>query len=185
SYEDSLSIQHQTGGKQAAGQTQLALALISIEEGRPEDAEGVVRQCQEQFRKEHQADDELSATAVLIQALLAQGKKAEAKMEVDRAQPLATKSQNRFASLQFALASASFFLSSDDPESSRTRLQQILKEAREHGYLGVEFEARFALAELDKKSGRGADAQAQLTSLERAANAKGFGLIARKAATLK
>jgi eukaryotic-like serine/threonine-protein kinase len=185
SYEDSLSIQHQTGEKQALGQTQLALALISIEEGRPEDAEGVVRQCQEQFRKEHEADDELSATAVLIQALLAQGKKAEAKMEMDRAQPLATKSQNRFASLQFALASASFFLSSDHPESSRTRLQQILKEAREHGYLGVEFEARFALAELDKKSGHGADAQAQLTSLERDANAKGFGLIARKAATLK
>jgi len=184
-YEDSLSMRNQTGEKQAAAQTQVALALLAIEEGHPADAEGTVRKCQEQFHKEHEADDELSATVALIQALLAQGNKAEAKVEVDRAQLLATKSQNRFASLQFSLASANFVLASDHPESSLTQLQQILKEARGHGYLGVEFQARMALAELDKKSGHGASAQAQLTSLERAANAKGFGLIARKAATLK
>ena len=57
-----------------------------------------------------------------------------------------------FASLQFALASASFFLSSDNPESSRMRLQQVLQEARGPSFVGVEFEARFALAELNRKS---------------------------------
>jgi len=184
-YENSLSIRNQTGEKQAAAQTQVALALLAIEEGHPADAEGAVRKCQEQFHKEHEADDELSAIVALIQALLAQGKQAEAKVEVDRAQPLATKSQNRFASLQFSLASANFVLASDHPESSLTQLQQILKEARKHGYIGVEFEARLALAELDRKSGHGAAAHEQLASLERAANAKGFGLIARKAATPK
>lgn len=185
SYEDSLSLRLQTGEKQAAAQTQVALALLSIEEGHPADAEGAVRKCQEQFNREHEADDELSATVVLIRTLLAQGKHAEARAEVERAQPLATKSQNRLVRLQFALVSAHSFLASDHPESSLTQLQQILKEARGYGYLGVEFEAQLALAELEKKSGHIAAAQAQLTSLERVAKAKGFGLLARKAATLK
>jgi hypothetical protein len=43
-------------------------------------------------------------------------------------------------------------------------------------------ETRLALAELENKSGHQATAQAQLISLEKAANAKGYGLIARKAA---
>jgi hypothetical protein len=46
----------------------------------------------------------------------------------------------------------------------------------------MEMEATLALAELQKKSGHHATAQTQLTSLEKDANAKGYGLIARKAA---
>jgi hypothetical protein len=51
--------------------------------------------------------------------------------------------------------------------------------------LGIEFEARLALAQLDKKSGRETAARLEFASLERAARAKGFGLVAGKAAAAR
>ena len=51
--------------------------------------------------------------------------------------------------------------------------------------MNYQFEARLALGELEKKSGHIGAAQAQLASLEKAARAKGFGLIARKAAAAR
>ena len=65
---------------------------------------------------------------------------------------LAGQSQNRLARLQFDLAVARVLLTSDQPELSRAQLEKILKEARTYQFAGVEFEARLALAELEKKS---------------------------------
>jgi len=182
SYEDSLARRNQTGEKQAAAETQVALAQVLIEEGRAADAAAVLRERKQQFHQEQQADEELALEVALIRALLAQGKQLDANVELEQAQPLANKTQNFLARLQLSLASARVLLTSDHPESSRPQLERILKEASGHRFIGMEMEARLALAELEKKSGHHARAQTQLTSLEKAANAKGYGLIARKAA---
>src|SRR5271157_379952 len=181
SYEESLALRLQTGEKQAEAETQVALALLSTEEGHPADAEVALRKWKEQFQKEKQADDELTAYIGLIQALLAQTKVADAKLEMEHAEPLAAKSQNLLARLQFALASAWVLIALDNPESARPKLEETLKQVRGRGYIGMEFECRLALAELEKKSGHAAAAQVQLNSLKKNASAKGFGLIARKA----
>ena len=182
SYEDSLARRNQTGEKQAAAETQVALAQVLIEEGRAADAEAVLRERKQQFHQEQQADEELALEVALIRALLTQGKQSDANVELEQAQPLANKTQNFLARLQLSLASARVLLTSDHPESSRPQLERILKEVSGHRFIGMEMEARLALAELEKKSGHHARAQTQLTSLEKAANAKGYGLIARKAA---
>jgi len=91
------------------------------------------------------------------------------------------KNQNRFLRLEFELVAAQALLASDHPESARSRLQGILKEARAHDFVGVGLEAQLAVAQLEKKLGHSVAAQAQLTALERIAREKGFGLIARKA----
>jgi tetratricopeptide (TPR) repeat protein len=168
SYEESLALRNQAGEKQPAAETQLALAQLSIE-----------------FHQEQQADDELTASEVLIQALLAQGKSGDAQKEIEGAQPLATKSQNRLVRLQFALASARVILASEHPESAQRLLEQTIREGGGHGFLGVELEARLTLAELARKTGHVGSSQEQLISLEKAARAKGFGLIARKAAAAR
>lgn len=183
-YEESLALRNQTGEKQAAAETQLALAHLAIEEGHAPDAEITLRKCKAQFHQEQQADDELTASAVLIRALLAQGKNSDAKAEEQRTQPLANKSENFLDRLQFSLASARVLLTSDRPESSRPQIDEVLKDAKRRGFAGVEFEARLALAELEKKSGHTAVAHAQLTSLQKMARTNGFSLIARKAAAL-
>jgi eukaryotic-like serine/threonine-protein kinase len=185
SYEESLALRHQAGEKQTACETDLAMARLSVEEGHPADAEAATRRCNDQFRQEHQVDDELAASVVLIQALLAQGKQADAQKELESVQPTAAKSQNSLLRIQFALASARVAVASDHPAPSRQALERVIQEARGHGFLGLEFEAQLSLAELEKKTGRSAAAQEHLLSLEREAHAKGFGLIARKAVSAR
>jgi DNA-binding winged helix-turn-helix (wHTH) protein/tetratricopeptide (TPR) repeat protein len=182
SYEESLALHNQAGDKQNASETQVALAHLAIEEGHPADAESAMLKCKDQFDKEQQADDELTASVVLTQALLAEGRHADAQKAVDAARPLANQSQNRLARLQFDLAVARVLLTSDQPEASRVQLAKILKDAHAHGFAGIEFEARLALAELEKKSGHDAASRTELTALESSARSKGFGLMARKAA---
>jgi thioredoxin-like negative regulator of GroEL len=84
--------------------------------------------------------------------------------------------------LQFALAAARTLLASDKFKTAAAPLQQVLRDARQNGYFGLELETRLALAELAKKSGQSASAQTQFAGLKAAATVKGFGRIARKAA---
>jgi DNA-binding winged helix-turn-helix (wHTH) protein/tetratricopeptide (TPR) repeat protein len=182
SYEQSLAVRNQIGENQTIAETNVSLAQLSIEEGHAADAATLARKCEELFHQQQQADDELIASVVLTQALLAQGKQADAKTEIAAAAPLAARNQNRLVSLQFSLASARVALASDQAQSSRPQLEQVIKDAKSHGLLEVQWEAMLSLAELEKKSGHKAVAQAQYASLAKAAHAKGFDLIAHKAA---
>jgi eukaryotic-like serine/threonine-protein kinase len=185
SYEESLALRDRAGEKQAAAETQVALARLAIEEGHAAEAEAEMHKCKEQFHREQATDDELTASVVLTQALLAEGKHADARKEVEATKALAGQSQNRIARLGFDLADARVLLTSDQPELSRVQLEKIVKDARAHGFAGVEFEARLALAELERKSGHGAASRTGLTALESSALSKGFGLMARKAAATR
>jgi hypothetical protein len=51
------------------------------------------------------------------------------------------------------------------------------------GYQGVELDARLAVAEIEMKAGQTAAGRALLAAIEADAKAKGYNLIARKAAT--
>ena len=184
-YEEALAVRQQAGEKQPSTETQMALAQLAIEEGHAADAETMARECHRQFQQGQQDDDELTASEVLIQALLVQGKLADAEKAMEESKPLMVKSQNRLVRLRFALVSARVVLASEHPEPARKMLEQTIQEARAHGFLGVELESRLTLAELAKKTGHTAAAQEQLTSLQKAAQAKGFGLIARKASTAR
>jgi DNA-binding winged helix-turn-helix (wHTH) protein/TolB-like protein/Tfp pilus assembly protein PilF len=185
SYDQSLALRNQIGEKQMVGETQIAMARISIEEGRASEIEQSTRQLKDQFHQERQADDELAASITLTEALLALGRQADARIEMEQSQDLAAKSQNLSAHLQYDLASSRVLIASDHPEVSKPRLEKILKQARAHGLVGIELEALLATAELEKRSGHAALAQQQLASLERAAREKGFGLVARKAAAAR
>jgi DNA-binding winged helix-turn-helix (wHTH) protein/tetratricopeptide (TPR) repeat protein len=185
SYEEALSIRKQAGEKQASAETQIGLARLAIEEGHATDAAAALHQCKEQFHKDHESDDELAATTTLTQALLAAGNHADAKKEIDGARALASRSQNRLNRLQFDLASARMQSATGQPELSRAQLQKLQREAQSLGFVAFEFDARLALAELEKNSQHNTLARTELTSLENTARAKGFDLVARKAAAAR
>ena len=88
---------------------------------------------------------------MLAQAFLAQGKEEDARTELDAARALATASQNRLVRFQYDLSFARVLLGSAQPKLSRPQPGKTLKDAREHGFVGVEFEARLVLAEWEKK----------------------------------
>jgi DNA-binding winged helix-turn-helix (wHTH) protein/tetratricopeptide (TPR) repeat protein/TolB-like protein len=180
-YEEALTLRNQAGEKQSATESRVSLANLAIEEGHAPDAEALVRACIEQFQKEQQADDELTARIVLIDALLAQAKLSEAQKEMEAAQPLGNKSQNRFLRLQFELASGRVLLASDHPDASRPIFQRVASDAHRYGFVGIEFADDLALAEFANKTKHGSQAQMELRALQKSASSKGFGLIARKA----
>jgi tetratricopeptide (TPR) repeat protein len=184
SYEESLNLRRQTGEKQGIAETELALALLSLEEGHPGDAENVIRRCKEQFHQDHTADDELSAGIALMDVLVAEGKYGQAAIEEVAQKRLATSSTNQLILFQLDLSSGRIDLASGNLASSRLQLEHTLENAKTHHLLGLELEARLALVDLQKKSGQGSAARTSLVAVEKLARNRGFGLIATKAQSL-
>jgi hypothetical protein len=69
--------------------------------------------------------------------------------------------------------------------AARESLKAALTEAQKHGFVRVELRTRLALGEIEMKSGQAVAGRARLEALEKDATAKGFGLIAQKAAAAK
>jgi tetratricopeptide (TPR) repeat protein len=180
-YEQALDLRNQTGERQIAEETRVSLAKLAIEEGHGSDAEAAARMAQRGFHQDQEMDDELNASTVLITALLIQRKQGEAEKEVQRANQLSQQSQNRFLRMEFELISARVLLESDHPKMSAPLFQQIDRDAKRYGFVGLGFANELALANLASKTKDSARAQTRLLALQKAAGAKGFGLIALKA----
>ncbi len=185
SYEQSLAIRKQTGEKQTAAETVLALARLAIEEGHTADAESVIRKCKDQFHQDQQADDELSASVALIHTLLAESKFPEAEDEVALSNSLAANSGNKILKLRFNIAAAKVEGASGKPASAIAHLQALVKDANLHHLLDASLEARLAMLEVEKKSVKPGEVQSEAASLERSARSSGFDLIATKAAKVR
>jgi tetratricopeptide (TPR) repeat protein len=180
-YEEALALRNQAGEKQSAAESRVSLAKLSLEEGHASDAETSARSSEQQFHAEQQSDDELSASLVLIEALLAQDKQGEAQKEMEAAQKLQGKSQNRYLRLRFELTSGRVLLASSHPEASQALFQKAGSDAERHGFVGLKLDDDLASAELANRTKHRAEAQIALHALQKSATSRGFGLIARKA----
>jgi DNA-binding winged helix-turn-helix (wHTH) protein/TolB-like protein len=188
-YEQALVMRTPRGDKIPIAETQLALADLSLEEGHsPAEQEAAARQALEVFQKQKIRDDEIHAWCVLARALLAEGKIAAAKEAMQHARSLAVKSQN--PNIRWPTAITAARIEAAEKESAhapagiaaRKELAAIIAKSRELGYQGIEFDARLALAEIEMKAGQITAGRAHLAAVEADAKAKGYNLIARKAA---
>jgi hypothetical protein len=106
---------------------------------------------------------------------------------MQRAQVLAVKRQNVEIRWEVAIAAARTEGIAKDQQSAtllaEKKLVTIIDEAERRGFFGVELDARLALAELEMKSGQIVVARTHLAAIETDAKAKGYNLVARKAAT--
>ena len=189
-YDQALALRTSAGDKITIAETQLALADLSLEETRsPAEQEAVVRQALEVFQTQKVRDDETQAWCVLARALLAQGKAGAAKDAMQHARSLAAKSQNPEIRWRTAITAARIETAGNNVARSpagiaaRRELVTIIAKSRELGYMGLELDARLALAEIEMKSGQVAAGRVHLTAIEADAKAKGYNLVARKAAT--
>jgi hypothetical protein len=179
-----LALRSGLGEKDTIGATRVAIAGLAIEEGHPETAEGPTREARDEFQKAHKSDDWITATVVLVRALLAGGKNEDALKEMSRASSTAAKSQNLSVQLAFAVARARTEAASQQTGAAKTILKEAIAKASRSGYVGDQLECRLALEEIERKSGKSAASHARLEQLQKDAKEKGFDLIARKAATL-
>ncbi len=188
-YERALALRTSSGEKLAIAETQLAIADLSLEEGRsPAEQEATVRQTLEVFQGQKMRDDEIGAWCSLARTLLAESKAAAAKDAMQHARSLAAKSQDPEIRWQTAITAARIETAEKDLAHSTAaaatskELATIITKSRELGYAGIELAARLALAEIEMKSGQTTTGRAHMTAVEADAKAKGYLLLSRKAA---
>ncbi len=188
-YEQALAIRTKAGDKLAIAETQLGLADLSLEESHsPAEEEASVRQALEVFQAQKVRDDEIEAWCVLARALLAEGKTAAAEEAMQHARSFAAKSQSPPVHWRTAIVAAVIETAEKNRAHSaaagvmRKDLAAVIAKSRALGYQGIELDARLALAEMEIKAGQTAEGRAHLAAIESDAKAKGYNLVARKAA---
>jgi eukaryotic-like serine/threonine-protein kinase len=188
-YEQALAIRTSARDEFTIAETQLGLADLSLEEAHsPVEQEAVTRQVLEVFQKRKARDDETLAWCVLARALLAEGKGGAATQAMQPARSLAAKSQNPEIRWRTAITAARIetaekgIAQSAAGSATRKELAAIIAKSRELGYQGIELDARLALAEIEMKEGQTAAGRAHLAAIEAEAKAKGYNLVAHKAA---
>lgn len=157
---------------------------MSIAEAHPGAAEGTAREVRDAFQAGRKTDDQIIATTTLVDALLADGKHAEALKEVGKTRAIAARSQNLDVQLGFAAAMGRAEAASKETVAAEKTLKQVLAKATRSGYIGYQFESRLALEEIEVKSGKSSASRVRIEQLQREAHEKGYEMIARKAAAL-
>jgi eukaryotic-like serine/threonine-protein kinase len=183
--EESIAVREQLGQTVRAAETRISLSALTYEEGHPAEAAAIARRSVEALDKEDMRDSRAEALAMLAQALAAQGQREEAQREIERAAPLSAKSQVHSVRFNVALAAGRVDVAAGRFTEAAKSFRVALDEARRGGIYGAALEARLALAENDLRSGRASDGRRAPATLESDARAKGFLLIAAKAARAK
>jgi tetratricopeptide (TPR) repeat protein/tRNA A-37 threonylcarbamoyl transferase component Bud32 len=165
-----------------AAQCTLDLAAISLDEGKGADAEALVREALPTLEGDAATVDRVRAHESLARALLLLGKSREAKVEIDRATELARKSGTKSGLVSTAIIGAQVSAAVGKSEKAILALGKACDQAQRDGFVVLQLEAELALGKLELKQGADESARALLQNLEKAARARGLGLLARQAA---
>ncbi|PYX66161.1 MAG: hypothetical protein DMG74_05515 [Acidobacteria bacterium] len=189
--EEALAIRTEIGEQWTTAASRASLAALSLDEGQPAAAEALARQAAGEFGKLKSEENVAVTDSVLARSLLEQGKTSEAQKVIQTAQELSARSGVIPVHFEVDIAAARIRAAAanhsrqDETEAAKRSLEAVLVKASRHGYLGYEFQSRLALGEIEVKSGKTTAGRARLQALERDAKAKGFLLIARRAAATK
>jgi eukaryotic-like serine/threonine-protein kinase len=180
-YEEALAIRTKMGEKTTAEENRLALASLALEQGHAAEAEQAIREVRDTAQKGKETGTEITAEILLARCLLELGKRAEAEAEMARVEPVVAASENRLQKIEWMVTAARVQAATGKRAKAIAALQAALAASKKTGCLRCEFGARLALGEIEAGAG-GANSSATLLTLQKDATAKGFLLIARKAA---
>src|SRR5712664_2508872 len=173
------------GDKTEAAHVDLRLAELFLDEGKTKEAAIAARHAADVFEKTKATVDEAAANLLLAKMLLVDGRIAEARKSVSQVMTVATETHNRELELSAALTTARVHAASGNPadiNESIAKLNRVIADATAASFLGVAFEARLALGEIEMNSSNRAAGRARLEALEKESTSDGFLTIARKAA---
>jgi tetratricopeptide (TPR) repeat protein len=176
-HQDSLDIRTKLGEKGTAAESRAALARLALEENRAPEAESLAREAALVFAGQSAPGNEAMARAALALALSAQDRRAAAVREIENAQSLVRNPQHVLARFPVRVAAARIY-GITDPAGSLAALEAIRADAATRGLVKFEFEARRAIAEIERRRSPEAGATL-LTALRRDAKARGYGLYTR------
>jgi tetratricopeptide (TPR) repeat protein len=179
---DALAIREQLKETLTIVESRISLAALAIEQGKPAEGETRARSAAEESQRTKQADDEIVARAVLARALLAQNKLDEARKAIAQSSALLGKSEDLEVRLGLRITEGRVATASGQSAAALKTFEATRQQAVKAGLVDIELEGRLALGEVEMRSvAKGAAGRARLELLQKAASAKGFGLIARQA----
>ncbi len=180
-YDEALKTQESLKEGLASAETRLALARLSLWAAKPSEAEAFARDAEEVLRAEKAADGQILARSLVAEAQLAQGKVREAKETAEQLTTSAPQSRDANARVAFAILSARLLAEGGDVPGALGALERARTAAAKDKLADHELRVRLAAGEIEMKGGRERAGRARLGTLAKDAEAKGFGLIARKA----
>ncbi len=190
-YQQTLEIRQKMGERDLAAESQASLAELSLEEGRPEQAETLLRTAITEFEEEKETPDATSGYTSLSRALLTQGKLQEARKAIQHAAELGRESPDPAMRLRIAIQRARIAIEAAASgaaghlalATASQELRSAIVITRKLGYYQIECEARLALAVGDLKADP-ALGRSQLQTLEKETHERGLERISQKAELL-
>jgi tetratricopeptide (TPR) repeat protein len=179
-FDQALSTQQQLGEVGSAAETRMAMAELACHSGRPSEAEQLARAALNVFQAQNEPNAEISAAAVLARSLLEQGKRDEARASLEAPRKLAEKSADLSTRLSFGVAQARVLAGTGDLAGGERAARRVLGEAPKDLFR-LRLEALLALSEIQAGASNKTLGREQLQEVLRAAQEKGFALIAERA----
>ena len=180
-YQQALVIRTRIGEQGGIANSRFSLATLALERGDAKTTVDFSRQAIEEFHNEHNTDQEATALALSLRAMLARGELAGAQNEDANIRRLAV--QDKSAEIAVGIAEARLTAATGKRETAIHQLRNLTERARNMSLASSAFEAQLARLELEIKAGP-SSARSELGRLEQEAHARGFRLVARKARAL-
>lgn len=181
SFEQALALSAGGGeGTETMG-IRLDLARLALSEDRFAEAARLARQASEWYRSRDMAGNEAQGMSLLAEALLRQGRFAEARKAGERAWVQAGKSEDREMRVLVSSRLARVDAAAGGSGEAVRELRQRIGEAQAAGYVNAALQARLALGEVLQAAGDRDRGGATLQEVQRDAAARGFMLLARRA----
>jgi len=165
-------------------ESRLALANITLEEGRAAEAERIITELKDTLPRESATPAHASAEFQLVQALLAQNKINVAAQVIARAQMLSAATQRQDLRAMNTIMAARLDSARKQPNPALQRLDGLLAGLKKTGGVKLQLETRLAQCEIQFQSGQASAARLCSGALEKDAQTRGFKRIAEKTRAL-
>lgn len=181
-YKEANNIQTGLQETDDAAVTEISIAMALVEAGQLEDAEKSVRKLAAWCSTKHDRENEVFARDVLVRALLAEHRDAEAVTEANELQRLILPSMDGDVRFSARITVGRALATQRSSSRPLADLRVVAAEAHQQGFLMQKLSANLALAEAERLQGR--PITVALSALSSQAKSKGFLLIARKLSSL-
>lgn len=160
------------------------VASILLDEGHAADSVRVAKDAAAALLRLNQVNDVAATNLALADAFLAENKLADAQKSIAAVQQLTGQIHDRDSLWSMTMTAARIKATSGSKDAlyvAESELRTVSTQAVSASYIDTALRARLYLDEIQMSNGDNTALQAQLSSLEREASNKGFGLVADKA----
>ncbi len=181
-YKQALTLEESADAGMEQKETHYLLGELAIEENHPSEAKEMLRVLQDDLGHRHDIDTELECLILQAELELLDHQGGAALKTSARAQAHSIQSERLELQLSAAVVAAQSAAASRDWIQADRMINSALQRASQSGCVACEFKAQFSQCDLRAKKDRSRGVLCFEEPNARAA-AKGFGLIARNAAT--